>query len=277
MQDILIHARDFKERTPACEYAVRLAAAAGAAATAIYAYPSPFYGAPVYGRGVASGAIVKAVIADMRAHVREAEQAGAAFVERAESEGVRHAAWVVVEGDAVDALVVASTRHDLLVLDHDPDAHADAWDMPGLILRSACPCLVLPHQGVDYAPIERVAIGWNGSPEAMCAVHSALPFIRDREVLLLRGEERERYPALEWHPPFDVEGYLARHGARLTSHAIDATSDGVGAALCSEAGQFGAGLLVVGAFGHTRFSEWLLGGATREVLVASNIPLLLQH
>lgn len=277
MQDILIYARDFKTQTPALDHGMRLAVESGAAVTGVYAYPSPLYDGLRYGRGAGSAVVVKALCEDTRDRVLEAERAGGTWLERAQSAGIRHAQWVVVVGDATDALVAASTHHDLVVLDRDPDTHADAWDLPGLILRSACPCFVLPRDAAAVRPVDRIAIGWNGSPEATRAVHAALPFVPGREVLLLRGEERDRYAALDWHPPFEVEAYLVRHGAKLTSRSLEATPDGVGAALLRSAAEFGASLLIMGAFGHTRFSEWLLGGATRDVLALARMPLLLRH
>lgn len=272
MKDILVHARDFRERTAACRYGAQLATAFGAALTAVYASPSTEYLGSAFGAELAG-----VMTAQLQEHIAEAVQGGEPFRQWAASIGVPQAEWLVADGMPVDALVVASTRHDVLIVDHAEDARVAAWDMPGLILRSACASLVLPRHEVEYEPAGRVAIAWNGSPEAMRAVHSALPLLQGRTVLLLRGEERSRYPYLEWHPPFDIEAYLAQRGVTVTTRPIDARKDEAGIALLDEAASFGASLLVMGAYGRTRFGEWLLGGATRDALTWARLPVLLQH
>lgn len=272
MQDILVYVRDFKQRTRATRYGAQLAAALHASLTGLYACPSPIYVAPAYGPELMS-----AFLENMRQLVDDAVRSRAGFLSSAAVDGVTDAEWVVAEGDPVDAVMQATTRHDLLVLDHPPDARGSAWDIPGLVLRAGVPCLVLPHHDIEYRPFGRAAIAWNGSPEATRAVHAALPFLTGHEVLLMRGEEREKYPSLEWHPPFDVEAWLRRRGVKVVPHAIDARPDDVGRVLLEEAGKFRADVLVMGAYGRSRFSEWMLGGATRDVLSWAELPLLLHH
>lgn len=272
MQDILIHARNFREHTDAGEYGVALAARFGASLTALYACPSPVYLAPAYGPELVAVALEGA-----RKLLADALAAGPSFVEWATSRGAAHAEWVVVEGDATDALRQASTCHDLLVLDHLEDDRAASWDVPGTVLGAGVPCILLPRHAAPCKEITRAAIGWNGSPEAMRAVRSALPFLVGHEVLLLRGEEREKFPGLEWYPAFDIEAWLRRHGVHVVAQRVDANPDDVGEALLEAAGRFHADLLVMGAYGRSRFSEWMLGGATRDVLTWAELPVLLQH
>ncbi|HEX5960671.1 MAG TPA: universal stress protein [Rhodanobacteraceae bacterium] len=272
MKDILIYARDFQERTPAAYYGVRMAVGFGASVTGVYVCPAPMYFAPAVEPG-----LISTVLENARQYFKEAVQARKSFLDWAASMGVAHAEWVVVEGDVTDAMVQASTRHDLLVLDHAKGSEGGSWDIPGLVLRAGVPCIVLPQRGSRYDEIARVAIGWNGSPEAMRAVHSALPFLQGREVLLLRGEEREKYPGLEWEPPFNVVEYLGRHGAHVEQRTIDAKRDDAGGALLEEALEFQADLFVMGAYGRSRFSEWMLGGVTRYALTWAGMPLFMQH
>lgn len=272
MQDILIHARDFGSHTLAAEFGVRLAARSGAAVTAVYAAPEPVYVAPAF-----EPELMSAIMENTRELVRQAVQARQRFVEWANSLGVVQAEWLVAQGDPVDALTQAATRHDLMVLDHGDDTQGSPWDIPGLILKAGCPCIVVPRRAELPGPFERIAIGWNGSPEAMRAVHSALPFLQGKQVLLLWGEERGKYQGVDWEPPFNVHDYLQHRGVAVEQRAVDAGHDDVGAELLKEATRFRADLLVMGAYGRTRFSEWMLGGATRHVLAWSEIPVLLRH
>ena len=272
MKDLLIHVRDFESRTPAAGFGIRLAAKFGSSVTAVYACPEPNYVAPAY-----TPELMTAIMENTRQLVKNAVQARQGFVEWAATLGVPQCEWLVAEGGPADALVQAATRHDLMVLDHGDEERGSPWDIPGLILRAGVPCIVVPHHGTHFEPFERIAIAWNGSPEAMRAVHSALPFLQGKQVLLLWGEEREKYHGVEWDPPFNINEYLHRRGVMVEQRAVSAKHDDVGGVLLDEAMRFRADLLVMGAYGRTRFSEWMLGGATRHVLAWANIPVLLRH
>lgn len=272
MQSILIHVRDFEVRTPAAGFGIRLAAHLGAAVTAVYACREPTYAAPAF-----APEVLAAIVENMRQLVKDAVQSRPQFVAWAASLGVPECDWLVAEGEPADALAQAATRHDLMVIDHGNEEAGSPWDIPGLVLKVGVPCIVVPHNSAHFAPFERIAIAWNGSPEAMRTVHAALPFMRGKQVLLLWGEEREKYHGVEWDPPFNISEYLHRHGATVETFAVKAKHDDVGGVLLDEATRFGADLMVMGAYGRTRFSEWMLGGATRHVLAWAKIPVLMQH
>lgn len=272
MQDILIHVRDFASRTPAAHYGVRLAVRFGASVTAVYACADPVYVAPAF-----EPELIAAIMENTRQLVKEAVQARQKFTGWAASLGVDKCDWLVAQGEPADALAQAAMRHDLLVLDHGDGEPGAPWDIPGLVLKAGVPCMVVPRRDTHADLPERVAIAWNGSPEAMRAVHAALPFLQGRQVLLLRGEERDMRKGVEWEPAFDIHDYLRRRGAIVEQRAVGATHDDVGAVLLEEATRFRAGMLVMGAYGRTRFSEWMLGGATRHVLAWADIPVLLRH
>lgn len=270
MKAILVHVREPHAHTPAVSHAVQLAAAIQASLTAVYA-------APLYFGSAVEPALAAALIEDTRQLVAAAVEARPAFLQRAAAAGVAQCRWLVAEGRVDEALAQVAPRHDLLVLDHADGDTGPGSDVPGIVLHTGIACLVLPRTPTSFAKPMRIAIGWNGSPEAMRAVHAALPLLPDAEVLLMQGEERERYPGLAWHPPFVVADYLREHGARVEAQTITERADAAGGALLARAAAFGAELLVMGAYGRGRFSEWVLGGATRDVLRGARIPLLLHH
>lgn len=274
MKDILIHVRDYRDHTPAAVFGVQLAATLEASVTAVFACPHPMHVSPGLGPSLTT-----AFTQDALELIRDAVQSRGAFKAWAGSLGAPQTDLVVVEGSASDALMQAAARHDLLVLDHPTDDHGPIWDIPGLILGTSLPCVVLPREAIlPGSRIQRVAIAWNGSPEAMRAIHAALPLLQDKQVLLLWGaEERNVSHGLEWDPPFHISQYLQRHGVEAEERMIAAKHDDVGTILLDASMKFGADLLVMGAYGRNRFSEWWLGGATRHVLTWSNIPVLFRH
>lgn len=273
MKDFLIHVRTLEERTPAEYYGVRLAAAFGTAVSGVYVCPSPMNVAPPYGPEV-----MGMLMQEVRDQERRALRAGPSFLTWVASMEATPGEWLVAEGNTAAALAQASTRHDLLVLDYAKDSKRDSVsDLPDLILKVGVACVLVPHRGVHYQSIDRVALGWNGSPEAMRAMHAALPFMQGKQVLLLRGEERESHHGVVWQTPLDITAYLQRHGVTVEERVMAASHDGAGAALLEEAAKFRADLLVMGAYGRSRFSEWMLGGATRDVLAWAELPLLLRH
>lgn len=272
MKDILVHVRDFEKRTPAAQFGVRLAATFGASVTGVYACPRPVYIAPALEPEYMAQAVL-----DARELVRKAVQAKRSFVDWAATMGVPQCEWLVAEGATGAALAQAATRHDLLILDFQEDDHVAAWDLPGVILKAGLPCIVVPRRAAQFSRFERIAIGWNGSPEAMRAVHAALPFLQGKQALLLWGEERDLSNGVDWDPPFNIMEYLRSHGVSAERHDVMGTHDDAGVELLESAMKFGAELFVMGAYGRSRFSEWMLGGVTRYMLTWADIPVLLRH
>lgn len=272
MRDILVHVRDFQKRTSAAHFGVRLAAAWGASVTGVYVCPRPLYIAPAF-----EPELMTQVIQDARELVKEAVQAKQSFLDWTASLGAPQSEWLVAEGPAADALMQAAMRHDLLVLDHAESEGGSAGDIPGVIFKTGVPCFVLPRHGARYGAFEKIAIGWNGSPEAMRAAHAALPFLQGKQALLLRGEERDPFPGVDWNPHFNIVEYLGRSGVSVEQHDVTGKYDDVGVELLERAMKFGADLFVMGAYGRSRFSEWMLGGATRHVLAWADIPVLMRH
>lgn len=270
MNEILVYAREHITYNLAVHYAARLAAAQAASLTGIFVVPD-YLGAAL------EPELLAELVGEMRRSVEDAIAAKPSFRDMATSLGVDVVDWWVVEGRADEALAQASLCHDLLLLDHAGEETGRGSDLPGIVLRAGTPCLVLPRGDYRWHAVERVALAWNGSPEALRAMHAALPFLRGQQVLLMRGEERAAYPGLAWHPPFDVATYLRGHGATVEERCIEAKADTVGTALLDEARHYRADMLVMGAYGRSRFSEWVLGGATRDVLQWAELPLLLRH
>jgi nucleotide-binding universal stress UspA family protein len=113
--------------------------------------------------------------------------------------------------------------------------------------------------------------------QAIRAIEGALPLLQHAESVKLALINPDQLPELHGEEPgADMALYLARQGVQVDV-IVERTRSTAGDALMSLARTSGAGLLVAGAYGHSRYREWVLGGVTRELLERSPLPLLLAH
>jgi nucleotide-binding universal stress UspA family protein len=210
-----------------------------------------------------------------RDRAREAE---ALFAKHSARGGTIQTEWRVVEGQLVEVAKLHARYADLTVVGQgiDVDERALGHLPEELALAVGRPVLVVPRYGTFRTVGERVLIGWNGGREATRAVHDALPILeRARRVIVLSidpGESPERRL-----PGADLALHLARHGVKVEATYTTAADISVGDVLLSSAADHSADLIVMGAYGHTRMRELILGGATRHLLAHMTVPVLLSH
>ena len=147
-----------------------------------------------------------------------------------------------------------------------------------MTLVSGRPILVVPNVG-NFADLgRRVVIGWNASREAARAVNDAMPLLTAAEtVTVLTIDPREGPRAHGELPGADISLHLARHGVKAEIERTASADLPVGEVLLSRVADLGADLLVMGAYGHSRARELLLGGATRSLLRSMTLPVLMSH
>jgi nucleotide-binding universal stress UspA family protein len=174
---------------------------------------------------------------------------------------------------------------DLIVLGQDdpgdPDSFIADHFTENVIMSSGRPVLLIPYTG-EFALIgTRVMIAWDGSREATRAVHDALPFLKHaQDVTVVTVNERAELAARQSAdvPGADVAAMLAHHGVKVAMNSVESGKDlSTGEALLSQASDLNADLLVMGAYGHARWQELVLGGATRTLLKAATLPVLFSH
>jgi len=145
-------------------------------------------------------------------------------------------------------------------------------------LASGRPILVVPYAGHFETVGRRVLVGWNATREAARAVNDAMPLLAAAEmVTVLTIDAREGPHGHGELPGADISLHMARHGVKAGIERTVSADLSVGDVLLSRAADLGADLLVMGAYGHSRARELLLGGATRALLRSMTIPVLMSH
>lgn len=242
----------------------------GAAMTGVPRYM--LAGSPYEGSGV--------LIADHLRHASErATQALAKFEEIATRIGVPHEQRRH-NVDEYAGLCLQARYADLLVLGqadpNDRDEGGLLLDLPEqVLLHGGRAVLLVPRSGSFSPPARHALVAWNGSREAARAVSTALPLLQQVEQVTLavlgasQGDHGEE-------PGADIALYLARHDVKVNVMVLPRPAD-AGQAILALAGELRADLLVMGAYGHSRWREMVLGGATRSVLAQATLPVLMMH
>jgi nucleotide-binding universal stress UspA family protein len=121
-------------------------------------------------------------------------------------------------------------------------------------------------------------VGWNASREASRAVHDALPLLAKAEsTCVFLANPKRGLAAHGEEPGADIARHLARHGLKVEVAKTIADDVADSALLLNHASDMGADLLVMGAYGHSRLREFILGGVTRSLLREMTVPVLLSH
>lgn len=178
----------------------------------------------------------------------------------------------------VPGLTVAEARlHDLTIVPLLPAPSVQTEVAERVAFSSGGPALVLPEGwAAAGASLDRVAVAWDFTAPAARALSHALPLLQragEVDLLIVTGEKS--IPALG--SADRVLQRLRRHGVEARLHREEARGRPIGEAITGFATDRGLDLLVMGAYGHARFREFVLGGATRSLLESPPCPLLLAH
>jgi nucleotide-binding universal stress UspA family protein len=244
-------------------------------------YPLPMPEAPRH-FGYYDPALLNPFFEELRARARDAaDKTREVFEHIASLHGVSAEWREIPEGADADPAVHARYA-DLAILGQlDPDSGEPDMIRPRpeqVALASGRPILVVPYAGNFPDLGRRVVIGWNASREAARAVNDAMPLLTAAEIVsILTIDPREGPRAHGELPGADISLHLARHGVKAEIERTVSADLPVGEALLSRAADLGADLLVMGAYGHSRARELLLGGATRSLLRSMTLPVLMSH
>ena len=223
------------------------------------------------------------IISDyLRFASKRAEEALALFDEVTSRYGARNAEQRRREEDEYSGLCLQARYADLVVLGQanpdDRDAGGLLHDLPEYVaINCGRPVLVVPYAGQFPSLGTRPLLAWNGSLQAARAITAALPLLRRAEKVTLAIFDPR--PGSDEHgeePGADIALYLARHGVKVEVTVRPGPID-IGNDILSLAADIDSDLLVMGCYGHSRFHELMLGGATRTILATMTLPVLLAH
>ena len=213
--------------------------------------------------------------------VEQAEGASALLSEVAQRRGLA-SEWRLAMGYPSEAAALHGRYVDLVVLGQtDPDNAEAALFHPHpeeVALAVGRPVLVVPYAGRFGECGRRVLVAWDASRAATRAVNDAMPLLAKAEsVTVLCVDPNEDRTAHGEVPGMDIAVHLARHDVKASVETTTSGDIGIGNVLLSRANDIGADLLVMGAYGHTRLRELVLGGATRTILESMTLPVLMAH
>lgn len=170
---------------------------------------------------------------------------------------------------------------DIIVSGGRSPAFSDAFSLASpkdLVMQAARPLLVAPD-GVSWLDLRSVLVAWKDTPEARRAVVDSLPLLRKaKNVTIVEIPEQDDNRTAAMAGVADVVAWLGRHGVTATARVSEANPDkGTADQLEKIADDVAAGLIVAGAYGHSRFREMILGGVTQYLVTQSARCVLLSH
>ncbi|MEM7359062.1 MAG: universal stress protein [Pseudomonadota bacterium] len=211
---------------------------------------------------------------------RSAAEAKEAFLEITEPLGLK-VSWVAVE-DYRDAF-----RHyayaDLIItdqIDYDPTrSFSNAGLVNNMILDTGKPVVIIPADWDRTTFGQKLLLGWDESRESARALQDAMPLLKVAEhtdVVYVRSSAK----SVDSDDGYaQIAPYLEQRNVKSTFHHafLDKDNHTIGDVLLSKAHKKASDLIVIGAYGHTRLREIILGGVTRKIMRESKVPVLLAH
>jgi nucleotide-binding universal stress UspA family protein len=180
-------------------------------------------------------------------------------------------------GDRLSGELIASRArtHDLTILVGQADSPDHALLQEEVLFRSGGPVVILPSEEGSFH-LNTVAVAWDGTRAAARARRDALGVLREaRQVVVLTATEEKAIPA---DSVAEVLAFLGAHEIVAQHRAVPSLiNSAIGDILQQAALDDDAGLLVMGAYGHSRMREFIMGGATKSVLRSPRLPILMSH
>ncbi|MBF9058887.1 universal stress protein [Rhodobacterales bacterium HKCCSP123] len=218
-------------------------------------------------------------IAQAQAEATEIDAAARSVLERSDiSWGVDA---LVAQSASVAGLVARRARFADLVILPKPYGEGQYADAPVVVeaamFQGNAPVVVLAEgKPVPLKP-KRVVVAWNESAEAMTSIRRALPLLQAADEVNICIVAPERHSSESTDPGEELSRMLSRHGVSIEVTILAQTLPRVSEVIARHVADLDADLLVMGAYGHSRFREAILGGATRSMLEHAAVPVFMAH
>ena len=212
----------------------------------------------------------------------QAAEATQRFRNTCHAGGLKSFEAVIDEEERAASLVRHAHCSDLTLLTQADPSAPGYRPMQGLVeqvvLYSARPTLILPYAGHIETIGSNVMVAWDDSREAARALSDALPLLRRaKRVQVLSWNEAGSAGDPSLRPRLEaLKRWLLWQGVSADA-LVETTGIGIAEAMLSRAADLSADLIVMGAYGHARWAERVLGGATRGLLASMTVPVLMSH
>lgn len=276
IKDVLLTLTSYPDPTPVVviDRAVSLASLLGAHIAAVSCevhvqVPGSFLSGP--------GNLGAIVANEAHKSRKNAQDLLATFETTAQKSGVLHEIVLdrCLSSEVPDVLVDYARLRDLAIVPV-PESY-DQWYAEAVIFGSGRPTLVLPEaSAAKEFELNRILVAWDFSRAAARAVSDAIPLLeKAREVCILTVTNEKTI--FSRRSSSELAKNLSKHGIDVVVEEVDAAGRAIGNVFAEQIASRRADLLVMGAYGHSRLREFVLGGATRSILTKPPIPVLLSH
>lgn len=189
---------------------------------------------------------------------------------------------VVAQLGGLTELVAQRARFADLVVLPRPYAKGQGTEAEAIIeaamFDGRAPVVVVPGDGAAKADRpRRIVLAWNQSAEAMTATRRALPLLKQADAVVITVVDPPVFGPERSDPGGLLCQMLVRHGVKAEVSVLAKALPRVSDVLARQVRDLDADLLVMGAYGHSRFREAILGGATRDMLEQAEVPVFLAH
>lgn len=271
VKNLLVHIDNSETAHQRVTRALQLAENNDAHLTGIYAYQTIVV--PTYGEM----AMPSYVYSELRSRAIEQENLAKASFEKWTQHWKDLSSWIAMEGDPPSIIANVAAHHDFLFMSQGlPGGESGEYAtfLNRVIVESASPVIVVPAIDSSRNFGHRILVAWNGKKEVARAVRDALPLLQAAEAVEVVSINAPKDVDLSCA---DIAKHLSRHGVNINCGNTDTKSKSTGEAILYLAQNFDADMIVMGAYGHSRLREYILGGATRHILEKSSLPVLLSH
>ena len=275
IKDIVVNLSVGEKASPACDYAVSVAATFDAHLAGIAFLYDPIV--PVSGAGYIPADVIEAQERDNEEATRTALDRFNAACSRAgvSAEPLTLSASFAGVGEQFSRI---ARRFDLSIVGQsEPESSAVEEIIAELALfESGRPVIIVPY--IQKAPLklDNVMVCWDGSRAAARAIADSMPLLakaRRVEVVIVTNE-RGKQDEIEGA---DIGAHLARHGLNVDVKRTALGDIDVADVLLSHAADAGSDFIVMGGYGHSRLREFVLGGVTRSIFRSMTAPVLMSH